>query len=226
MISSLSTFYPSNSSPFDVHVNQGQKSLYSIWNGHPTFNRESLQWVYKPLRTWVDEFIPYHMEIMGVDRPETAHVVNIIFVRLRRRQASSTKALEAWKNQSGPLHRFQRLRSHHQRTSGLGAPVFVGSWEFQNPYFPHSLKERIRVFFSLAKLNWKCMEMSFYSRFGACFFFCILSRKRQIFLSDIGSTKSSHQHDSLHMKRCRDHWRMGVSFNGGTPISHPKMIIF
>ena len=70
MISSLSTFYPSNSSPFDVHVNQGQKSLYSIWNGHPTFNRESLQWVYKPLRIWVDEFIPYHMEIMGVDRPD------------------------------------------------------------------------------------------------------------------------------------------------------------
>ena len=24
---------------------------------------------YKPLRTWVDEFIPYYMEIMGVDRP-------------------------------------------------------------------------------------------------------------------------------------------------------------
>ena len=24
------------------------KSRY-IWNGHPTFNRESLQWVYKPL---------------------------------------------------------------------------------------------------------------------------------------------------------------------------------
>ncbi len=25
---------------------------------------------YKPLRTWVDEFIPYYMEIMGVDRPD------------------------------------------------------------------------------------------------------------------------------------------------------------
>ena len=24
---------------------------------------------YKPLRTWVDEFIPYYVEIMGVDRP-------------------------------------------------------------------------------------------------------------------------------------------------------------
>ena len=24
---------------------------------------------YKPLRDWVDEFIPYYMEIMGVDRP-------------------------------------------------------------------------------------------------------------------------------------------------------------
>ncbi len=25
--------------------------------------------LYKPLRIWVDEFIPYYMEIMGVDRP-------------------------------------------------------------------------------------------------------------------------------------------------------------
>ncbi len=24
---------------------------------------------YKPLRDWVDEFIPYYMEIMGVDTP-------------------------------------------------------------------------------------------------------------------------------------------------------------
>ena len=28
---------------------------------------------YKPLRTWVDEFIPYYMEIMGVDRPDRTH---------------------------------------------------------------------------------------------------------------------------------------------------------
>ena len=28
-----------------------------------------ISWVSKPLRTWVDEFIPYYMEIMGVDRP-------------------------------------------------------------------------------------------------------------------------------------------------------------
>ncbi len=25
---------------------------------------------YKPLRIWVDEVIPYYMEIMGVDRPD------------------------------------------------------------------------------------------------------------------------------------------------------------
>ena len=29
-----------------------------------------LQWAYKPLRTWVDEFIPDYMEILGVDRPD------------------------------------------------------------------------------------------------------------------------------------------------------------
>ena len=35
----------------------------------------TLQWVYKPLRTWVDEFFPYYMEIMGVKT--MAHVWNI-----------------------------------------------------------------------------------------------------------------------------------------------------
>ena len=45
------------------------KSRY-IWDGHPTFNDGILiMGPYKPLRTWVDEFIPYYMEIMGVDRP-------------------------------------------------------------------------------------------------------------------------------------------------------------
>ena len=29
--------------------------------------------IYKPLRTWLDEFIPYHMDIMGVDRPDSTH---------------------------------------------------------------------------------------------------------------------------------------------------------
>ena len=49
------------------------KSRY-IGDGHPTFNRESLQWVYKPLRTWVDFPIPYYMEIMGVDRPDRTYI--------------------------------------------------------------------------------------------------------------------------------------------------------
>ena len=31
---------------------------------------------YKPLRTWVDEFIPYYMEIMGVDRPDCTDDLN------------------------------------------------------------------------------------------------------------------------------------------------------
>ena len=30
---------------------------------------------YKPLRTWVDEFIPYYMEIMGVDSSPIAQMV-------------------------------------------------------------------------------------------------------------------------------------------------------
>ena len=39
---------------------------------NPTFNDGNPYFMgpYKPLRTWVDEFIPYYMEIMGVDRPD------------------------------------------------------------------------------------------------------------------------------------------------------------
>ena len=33
---------------------------------------------YKPLRNWVDEFIPYYMEIfMGVDRPDRTYVTHL-----------------------------------------------------------------------------------------------------------------------------------------------------
>ncbi len=40
-----------------------------IGDGHPTFNRNPYyNWYIKPYY-WVDEFIPYYMEIMGVDRP-------------------------------------------------------------------------------------------------------------------------------------------------------------
>ena len=41
----------------------GQKSRF-IGDGHPTFNDGILlMGPYKPLRTWVDEFIPYYMEM-------------------------------------------------------------------------------------------------------------------------------------------------------------------
>ena len=39
-----------------------------IGDGHPTFDRNPYNWYIKPYY-WVDEFIPYYMEIMGVDRP-------------------------------------------------------------------------------------------------------------------------------------------------------------
>ena len=57
----------------------GRRGLYVPWSRlsrffgdgrPPTFNDGILiVGPYKPLRTWVDEFIPYYMEIMGVDRP-------------------------------------------------------------------------------------------------------------------------------------------------------------
>ena len=50
------------------------KSRY-IGDGHPTFNDGILiMGPYKPLRNWVDEFIPYYMEIMGVYT--MAHITN------------------------------------------------------------------------------------------------------------------------------------------------------
>ena len=39
-----------------------------IGDGHPTFNRNPYNGYISPYY-WVDEFIPYYMEIMGVDRP-------------------------------------------------------------------------------------------------------------------------------------------------------------
>ena len=49
----------------------GQKSRF-FWDGHPTFNRNpsnDLMGPYKLLRDWVDEFIPYYMEMSWEFRP-------------------------------------------------------------------------------------------------------------------------------------------------------------
>ena len=57
---------------FMIHMCHGQSRLSRFWGDgcFPTFNDGILiSWVYKTLRTWVDEFIPYYMEIMGVYRP-------------------------------------------------------------------------------------------------------------------------------------------------------------
>ena len=56
---------------------QGQ-SRYKMGNGHPTFNMESLYWVYtNPTIGFINPTIglmlmtlPYYMETMGVDRPK------------------------------------------------------------------------------------------------------------------------------------------------------------
>ena len=43
----------------------GQKSRF-VGDGHPTFNARNPYNGYINPYYWVDEFIPYHMEIMGV----------------------------------------------------------------------------------------------------------------------------------------------------------------
>ena len=64
------------------------KSRY-IGDGHPTFNRNPYNWYIKPYY-WVDEFIPYYMEIMGVDRPDRTYVV-CFFLESRQRQSKTKK---------------------------------------------------------------------------------------------------------------------------------------
>ena len=73
----------------NVQMCQGRSTPYIGDGNNPTFNDGILiSWVYKPLRTWVDEFIPYYMEIMGVDRPwhrlEQSHNTNPVRLKLFR----------------------------------------------------------------------------------------------------------------------------------------------
>ena len=50
-----------------VSWSQGRSTPCIGDGNNPTRNRKSfIMGPYKPLRTWVDEFIPYYMEIMGV----------------------------------------------------------------------------------------------------------------------------------------------------------------
>ena len=58
----ISNVYSTNLKPW--HMCQGQKSHF-MGNGHPTFNRESLCWVYKPYY-WVDDH-PLYWNNGGLD---------------------------------------------------------------------------------------------------------------------------------------------------------------
>ena len=50
------------------HMSQGRSTPYIGDGRPPTFNDGNPYFMgpYKPLRNWVDEFIPYYMEIMRV----------------------------------------------------------------------------------------------------------------------------------------------------------------
>ena len=60
---------------------------------------------YKPLRNWVDEFIPYYMEIMGVDRPDRTY--KDPYQQLRRHDCPA-------------LFRFVLLNAHAFSVSPVG----------------------------------------------------------------------------------------------------------
>ena len=67
------------------------KSRY-IGDGHPTFNRNPYNGYINPYY-WVDEFIPYYMEIMGVDRPW--HILGVLWI---------TKSFRNFLPPNGPNH--------------------------------------------------------------------------------------------------------------------------
>ena len=59
---------------------------------------------YKPLRNWVDEFIPYYMEVMGVDRTSgTSEQVNLFH---------STKLFKGCR--FGPFHQSRQILEKKQ----------------------------------------------------------------------------------------------------------------
>ena len=58
------------------HMSQGRSTPWSLGMGDrapPLMTGILIMGPYKPLRTWVDEFIPHYMEIMGVDRPDRTY---------------------------------------------------------------------------------------------------------------------------------------------------------
>ena len=60
-----------------LHFCHGQASRVFLGDGRPpTLDRNPyFMGTYKPLRNWVDEFIPYYMEMSwGVDRPDRTFV--------------------------------------------------------------------------------------------------------------------------------------------------------
>ena len=87
-------------------VCHGQGCRY-IGDGHPTFNRNPDNGYINPYY-WVDEFIPYYMEIMGVDRPW----LNQILDSSRLSQPSSAQAVDG-------LSHVDSLRSFSQEKSKL-----------------------------------------------------------------------------------------------------------
>ena len=49
---------------------EARRVLLAINSSHLLTWNPYFMGIFSPLRNWVDEFIPYYMEIMGVDRPD------------------------------------------------------------------------------------------------------------------------------------------------------------
>ena len=91
----------------------GPKSLYWGWS---SYNGA----LFSPLRTWVDEFIPYYMAIMGVDRPDRTNSLH----SLRMSKVVSTHLWNTPLNLYHPA--IKGFRIHSWRTGDCRLGVLQG----------------------------------------------------------------------------------------------------
>ena len=117
------------------------KSRYIGDGRPPTFNRNPYNGYIHPYN-WVDEFIPYYMEIMGVDRPW--HICNNV---LGHKNPLSPAIIPT--SEKNRVYIFLARGLYHetqlqqQRISGPKKVVRAASPEFLRPLNPTATKKQV-----------------------------------------------------------------------------------
>ena len=106
------------------------KSRY-IGDGHPTFNRNPYNGYINPYY-WVDEFIPYYMEIMGVDRPwHTCQINKLSSQNQLSRKKTLLLSIESWLVNRDPY--FMVYYNPHITGARISSPT--NPLNNQGPFF-------------------------------------------------------------------------------------------